>query len=174
MADRGEDTQRLAIRAAKPLDVPALKTFFEEAWNEAGPDALGFTGATEEAIHDIASKRSLHSLVARTDRHVVVALKGGRVLGFSALKALGPGVAELSGIVVLESATGKGIGTRLLRKSGMIARKKGYERIIVKTETNNERAINFYKKMGFSETKKVSEDIGKTKVKLLVLEETIS
>jgi len=174
MADRGEDTQRLAVRAATPSDVPSLKTFFGEAWKEAGPDALGFTGATEEAIHDIASKRFLHSLIARTDRHVVVASKGGRVLGFCALKALGSGVAELSGIVVLESATGKGIGTRLLRRSGTIAKKRGYERIIVKTETNNKRAISFYKKMGFSETKKVSEDIGKAKVKLLVLEESIS
>lgn len=40
------------VRPARPNDVPKLSAFLIEAWKEAGPGALGFTGATEEAIRE--------------------------------------------------------------------------------------------------------------------------
>ena len=76
---------------------------------------------------------------------------------------------ELSGIVVLQSFAGRGVGTRLLRKASDAARKSGFRNMRVKTEQANERAIEFYKSNGFNETGRLTEKMGRVKVSLLAL-----
>jgi ribosomal protein S18 acetylase RimI-like enzyme len=77
--------------------------------------------------------------------------------------------AELSGIIVLESSTGKGIGTRLVRKTVEAARRRGFTSMLVKTEVINDRAIGFYRKAGFVESEKTVEKVGRTKVALRIM-----
>jgi len=156
----------LVIRPARPNDVSKLSAFFIEAWKEAGPGALGFTGATDEAIREIASEEFLKKRLATPTIQMMVAEEGRRIIGFSSVRRVEAGEAELSGIVVLESATGRGVGSRLLRKALDAARKRGFNSVRVKTEVTNERAINFYRKAGFTETGKAVERVGGARVAL--------
>lgn len=157
------------VRPARQNDVLKLSAFLVEAWREAGPGALGFTGATDEAIKEIASEEFLKKRIASPNVQMVVAEEEGRVIGFSSVRKVEAREAELSGIIVLENATGKGIGTRLIRKAAEGARKRGFTSMQVKTEVINDRAISFYKKAGFTESGRKVEKVGRTKVALQVL-----
>jgi len=160
----------VVIRPARRNDVSKLSAFFIEAWKEAGPSALGFTGATDEAIAAISSEEFLTRRLATPTIHMTVAEEGRSIIGFASVKRVGPREAELSAIVVLESATGRGVGTRLLRKAIDAARKRGFTSILVKTEVKNERAIRFYRNNGFTESGKALEKIGASKVSLRLME----
>jgi ribosomal protein S18 acetylase RimI-like enzyme len=159
----------VVVRPARLNDVSKLSAFLIEAWKEAGPGALGFTGATDEAIGEIASEEFLRKRLTSPTVYMVVAEEGERIIGFSSIRRVKEREAELSGIMVLESATGRGIGTRLLRKSLEAAKKRGFKTVFVKTEVVNDRAIGFYKKAGFTESGKTVEKVGRTKVALRIL-----
>lgn len=161
--------RRLEVRPARPNDVSKLSAFFLEAWRQAGPGALGFAGATDESVSEIASEKFLRSRIASPVTQIVVAESGGRIVGFASVRRLERGDGELSAMVVLESETGKGIGTRLIRKSLESAKRRGCRSLVVKTEESNGRAIRFYKSAGFIEAGKVQEKIGRTKVSLELL-----
>ena len=157
------------IRPPRQNDVSKLSAFFVEAWKEAGPGALGFSGATNEAISEIASEEFLRKRLATPTIQMMVAEEGRRIIGFSSVRRVDAREAELSAIVVLESATGKGVGSRLLRKALDAARKRGFNSVSVKTEMTNERAISFYRKAGFTESGKAVERVGGTRVALRFL-----
>jgi len=111
---------------------------------------MGFSGATDEAIREIASPEFLEKRLASPNARLIVAEEAREVVGFASIRFARE--AELSGLVVLQKAAGRGIGTRLLRKAVDAARKRGFYRLSVKTETANARAIGFYKKAGFTES----------------------
>jgi len=157
------------VRIAREGDAVALGAFFLRSWNEAGPDALGFTGADDEAIKEIASEAFLTSTLSSPNTKILVAERQRRVLGFASIKKVGQREAELSGVVVLESETGHGLGTRLVRKACSAALSMGFSTLTVKTETFNARAIGFYRKSGFVEVKRATEKVGKRRIPLMIL-----
>ena len=164
---------RVAIRTAKGDDAKALGGFFLHAWREAGPGSLGFTGATEDEIKEISSEEFLAQRLLDPKRRFVVAERGGEVLGFASVRCMGRGKGELSGVVVLESETGRGLGTKLVERACEEGTKLGIRRMVVKTEVFNERALEFYKKNGFIEVEKTTEKVGKTPVPTQVLERNL-
>ena len=155
-------------------DVGKLGSFLQEAWKEAGSGALGFTGATEDTIREIASEEFLRKRLTDPDVALYIAEEeGGRVVGFAATRRVNETTLELSGLIVLQTQAGRGIGTRLAEKAASDARLAGYRRLIVKTETGNQPALKFYKKLGLSETGTEEESVEGTKVSVVVLEKTL-
>jgi len=163
----------LVVRPARPNDISKLSVFFLEAWKESGPGALGFAGATDEAITEIASKEFLRKRLATPTIQMMVAEEGRRIIGFSSARRVGAREAELSGIVVLESVAGRGVGSALLRKALDAARRRGITSVLVKTEAANERAISFYRKAGFTESGKAVGRVGGTSVALRFMEKRL-
>ncbi len=159
----------MKVREAEQEDVESLIEFLRKAWNEAGPGALGWTGATEETMQHIASHGFLSNLLEREDTRVFIALDEGRTVGFSSNRRTGDELVELSGIVVLESMTGVGIGGRLLEHSIEAAKDDGYTKRVVKTESFNERAVNFYHRKGFRREATIEEEVEGSKVELVEL-----
>jgi ribosomal protein S18 acetylase RimI-like enzyme len=159
----------MMVREAEQEDIGSLIEFMHKAWREAGPGALGWTGATDETMRHIASRGFLSNLLGRDDTHVFIALNEGEVVGFSSNRRIGYELVELSGIVVLESMTGVGIGGRLLERSIDAARDDRYTKMTVKTESFNERAINFYLRNGFRREATVEEEVEGSKVELVEL-----
>jgi len=139
----------MEVRLATPGDIDAFRAFLLEAWRQAGPGALGWTGASDETISQIVSREYLSSVFGRPGTKVFIAMSGEGVVGFASNSKVDDEVIELSGIVVLESMTGRGVGTKLLEASVRAALSDGFNRILVKTEAFNDRAISFYKSKGF-------------------------
>lgn len=155
----------LAIRT----HIPALGTFLLKAWEEAGPAALGWTGATDETIREIASALFLEQLLTRGDSAVLVAVEGEEVVGFAVTRRMNDGNLELAGIIVLESRTGQGIGSALMTRAKEAAREAGFPRMVVRTESVNERAIAFYRRHGYEVVDVRKEGVRGREVDMAVL-----
>jgi len=161
-------------RKATLADVERLVAFFHEAWREAGQDrGLGFTGATEDTINEIASEEFLRKRLRNPEVNIYIVEELGRVLAFASTRKINDASAELSGIVVLESATGKGLGTKLVGKILSDVRDAGFRKIVVKTEAVNQRALGFYRKMGLTEVGRGTEQVEDTGVDVVILEKTL-
>ena len=148
---KGEPAAIRVIEAAEQ-DISAISDFFWEMWREAGPDAPGFTGATEGVIAEISAAEAIRPRVGGPERRMHIAYEHDRVVGFAATKTIDEATIELAGIVVLATMTGRGIGTPLVAAAVESARSEGYVSITVSTETDNNNAIAFYQARGFSQT----------------------
>ena len=73
----------ISIKEVTQDNIPALKHFILQAWREAGPDALGWTGATDEQISELTSDVFLISLINRSDVTIFLALTNNKVVGFA-------------------------------------------------------------------------------------------
>jgi ribosomal protein S18 acetylase RimI-like enzyme len=149
--------------------IRALGKFVLDAWKRAGPQALGWTGATEDTIHEISSEEYLKGLVSDPKLQFYVSEDNGEITGFAATKVQDGSTMELAGIVVRDDLLGKGIGSLLISKCIDSARDAGFTSMVVKTESSNERAISFYMKRGFVRIGNVVETVENSKVDLAML-----
>jgi ribosomal protein S18 acetylase RimI-like enzyme len=159
----------MKVREAMLGDEANLSSFLKEAWKEAGPRAPGFTGATDKTIEEISSIDFLKKLLVDQKTRIFVAEDEDRIVGFASTKEDGNNYVELSGIIVLESKTGLGVGKQLLEAARSSAALLGVSKMIVKTEVFNDRAIWFYKRMGFTEMDRTTEEVEGILVDLLFL-----
>lgn len=150
-------------------DIPLLKSFVLEAWRLAGSSALGWTGATDENIAEIASDSFLRGLIGNPNLKVFISKIGEEVVGFCAIRKIDCQSLELAGIIVREDQTGKGIGNQLLENAKKEAAESGFTTMLVKTEPTNKRALSFYRSKGFTEQEQVLEKLNGTEVNLTVL-----
>jgi ribosomal protein S18 acetylase RimI-like enzyme len=141
--------QGIHVVEAGAADVDAIGTLFWRMWDEAGPDAPGFAGATEEVIAEIAQPDAIRARIGGPERHMFVAYIEDSAVGFAATRTIDTEQVELAGIVVLQSMLGHGIGTPLVAAAVAAARERGFERMSVSTEVDNQRAIGFYEARGF-------------------------
>jgi ribosomal protein S18 acetylase RimI-like enzyme len=150
-------------------DIPRLRLFVLEAWRLAGPSALGWTGATDENIEEIASESFLQRFTGNPDLRVFISKKGEKIVGFCAIRKTDDRTVELAGIVVRQDQVGKGIGTELFEMARKEAVKSRFTIMLVKTEPTNEKALCFYRSKGFVEQGQIAEEISEAKVNLTVL-----
>ena len=128
--------QGVAIRAAKPEDVVALRDLYrrsslsndgDRASLLAHPEALDFPG------------------LSVLDGHTRVAIDGERIVGFATVRLHGA-LGELDDLFVDPAWMRRGIGRRLIIDAATVARSDGIARIEV---TANTHALDFYNAVGF-------------------------
>jgi ribosomal protein S18 acetylase RimI-like enzyme len=163
-------TGSVAVREATTGQVAAIADFFHEAWRQAGPEAPGFAGATEEVIAEIAAPGAIAARIGGPERRMFIAMVGDQVVGFAATRRLTSDVIELSGVVVLQSLIGSGIGSELFQAAVDSARSNAFRRMTVSTETDNERALRFYARCGFVATGQSTTDAAGTDIRVWNLE----
>lgn len=146
-----------------------LKTFILKAWQLAGPSALGWTGATDENIKDIASDCFLQNLVNNTNVKVFVSKTGNKVIGFCVIRKIDCQTVELAGIIIHQEQQGKGVGSKLFETARKKAVDLGFSTMEVKTESMNKRALSFYKARKFVEQEQVVEELNNAKTNLTML-----
>ena len=162
-------SHRPTVIRAQPADVPRVATFLRDAWKDAGPGAPGWSGASEVTIREISSTSFLDALVAKSRTSLFLCEHGGRVVGMCVLRPRDETVAEIAGILVLQGEVGRGIGSLLLAEGLDWARGQGFRRALVKTESDNERALAIYRARGFTEQERAVEEVQGAPVSLTVL-----
>ena len=135
----------MEIRQASSTDIPQLcvllnSLFTQEA--EFSPDterqAIGLGAIIEgDGIGDI-----------------LVAVEAGEIIGmvnllYTISTALGSRVAILEDMIIAPAFRGLGMGSLLLQQAIDFAKNKGCKRITLLTDSDNERAQQFYQKHGF-------------------------
>ena len=163
----------IRVSEARNEDIEEISCFLLKSWREVGQGALGWTGATEEKIKHISSTDFLSNLIEDRDNRFFIAWIGDEVVGFSLNKKINDFDVELSGIVVRESVTGKGIGSMLIESSIEAAKEDGYESMVVKTEAYNQRSIGFYEKHGFVLAEKGVEKVDETPIDVAILNKSL-
>lgn len=161
-SDRGS----LAVREASGEDVEAFAEFLTAAWQQSGPDAPGFAGATDEVIAELVTRDALLERIGGSDRRMFLAWEGGRVVGFAAMKRIDVETVELAGIIVLPSCAGRGVGTALVDEALRRGRDERYRTVIVRTETTNQAARAFYEARGFELGEITVERVGDVSVQV--------
>ncbi len=161
--------QDVAVREAAEADIPAISALFVEMWREAGPDAPGFAGATEEVIAEIAQPEAIRARIGGPERRMFLAHTADSLAGFAATRVVDEAEVELAGIVVLARMHGRGIGRPLVAAAVEAAVDQGYRRMTVSTERSNERAIGFYEACGFRFVRHSTATVEGTAVELVVL-----
>ena len=82
-------------------------------------------------------------MIAREGTRIFLAYTRNEVIGFATNTNVNDETIELSGIIVLESMTGHGVGTALLQSAISRAKSDGASYLVVQTEQTNKRAIQF-------------------------------
>jgi ribosomal protein S18 acetylase RimI-like enzyme len=147
-------------------DVKAIREFFLAAWRQAGPEALGWAGATESNVQEISSEGFISSLLSKPETKMFAFSQEGRIVGIAVNRKVDESTVELAGIIVQQDAIGKGIGTALLKSAIASAKELGFLSMRAKTEANNQNAISFYRKNGFTECGIGEEDVDGKAVKV--------
>ncbi len=93
---------------------------------------------------------SLPGIYGPPGGELLLAKRGDHVLGCIALKALGPGVAEIKRLFVRPKARGAGVGKALVMAAITAARERGYGEIKLDTLPEMTSAIALYKGFGFA------------------------
>ncbi len=163
----------IGIREAGAADVAAIGSFFLEVWRQSGPDAPGFTGATEEIIAEIAAPDAIRARIGGPDRRMFLAYEGDSVVRFAATRVIDDNEIELAGVIVLHSMIGHGVGTPLVEAAMKSARSSGHRVMKVSTETDNARALRFYQSRGFRICGESTEDVEGTAVAVVELERSL-
>ncbi len=100
-------------------------------------------------------KRYIKWLFKRDKNGFFVAKDGEKIIGFVACDANWNGIGAIHEIVVRKEYQGRGIGKKLMEKC-LAYLSKYVDKIELYVGSENERAINFYKKFGF----KIVHDFG--------------
>lgn len=140
-----------------------------DAWKRAGPQALGWTGATEDTIHEISSEKYLIELASDSRLKFFVSEENGEITGLAVNRVKDDSTMELAGIIVRDDLLGRGIGSLLISRCIDSARDAGFASMVVKTEMSNDRAISFYMKRGFVRIGNALETVGNSKIDLAML-----
>ena len=148
----------LEIRDASPDDAEAINTVLYEAWlatypnEEAGVTIEDIEDSYKDRFSDERLKKSRERLtnLPENERRLV-AVSGDRVIGVArVIREEGNG--KLQTLYVLPEYQGKGVGTALWEE-GKRFFDPGQD-IYLEVADYNENAINFYKRLGFTETGK--------------------
>jgi GNAT superfamily N-acetyltransferase len=163
-------TAAAVTREATADDVAAIGDFFREAWRQAGPDAPGFAGATADVIAEIAAPEAIATRIGGPVRRMFIACENERIVGFAATRRLTREAIELAGVVVLQSLVGGGVGSALFEAAADSARRNGFRRMTVSTEVDNDRALRFYERCGFSVAGRSTTNAAGTSIEVCNLE----
>jgi len=161
------------VTEAGVADAEAISEFFWEAWREAGPGAPGWAGADPEVVAAIAAPEAIAARVGGPEHRMFLAWDGDRVVGFAATRRIDAETIELAGVIVLASMVGHRIGTPLLDAAVRAATRLGYSRMVVSTETDNDRALGFYEARSFVRTGSERRSVEGTDVEVALLERTL-
>jgi len=141
--------------------------FMRAAYSQGGPMALGNSGASEKVLDELTSEKTAKYLLSK--QKVLLAKQAGMTFGLAAWRKLDSERAEIAGILVLEPAKGKGVGSALLERALKDVAAEGFQAIIVKTEASNDVALKFYQKFGFEEAGELDEKLESGTVRCTLL-----
>jgi putative acetyltransferase len=139
--------------ACDSSDIDVARRLFR-AYADSLPFSLDFQGfATELA--------GLPGPYSPPEGCLLIARRGGAVVGVVGLKPLEPGIAEIKRLYVVSEARGAGLGRALAERAIAEAWAKGYERVRLDThQPSMAAAIALYRDLGFVEIAPYGPDLG--------------
>jgi putative acetyltransferase len=149
------------IRRIKPHEVP----FAKELIYRVAHQVFQNTRPLEESIAFFESQGALNDMddIQQTyfekDGNFLVMTDDDRMIGTGAIRKLDNTICELKRVWLLFEYHGKGLGYRMIQELLRFAREKGYQRIRLETDRDNQsRAYELYKRLGFYEIPRYNDN----------------
>lgn len=135
------------IRKATLADEEAVAVLIRELG-----DAIGVTGD----VNPVSWYSTLRKMIASPEWTFLVAEEGNKKTGLLILLILpslyhGGYFAAITELIVSNRFQGKGIGAMLVEEAKRMARSMGCAELDVSVEVENEKAVGFYRKLGFEQ-----------------------
>lgn len=148
------------IRPLAKEELPKVQSIAHRTW----PSTFANILSPEQIEYMLNWMYSLEMLESQVDnRHIfLLAEEEGKELGFAGFElnySEGP-KAKLHKIYLLPEAQGKGAGKALILEVADRARKAGQKSLLLNVNKYNQKAIDFYSRIGFNEIYKEVIDIG--------------
>jgi len=151
----------IEIRPIQPQEIPEAKyVIFTVAFELfKGADTLEESIANFSAQGKLAEMNNVQKNYFDNGGTFLVIVDDGRIIGTGAIRYLEEDVCELKRLWLLSEYHGQGLGYRMMQKLLKIARDKSYK--IMRLETDKifqQRAVDFYKRLGFYEIPRYGDD----------------
>ena len=111
-----------------------------------------FPEASAEAEATYGGFAGVDAFVGRRAVATVLVSEDGRPLGVGSLRTaprLGPEVGEVSKVFVVPEARGRGVARLVMAELEAIARRQGFDRLVLDTNRGNLAAVALYENLGF-------------------------
>jgi ribosomal protein S18 acetylase RimI-like enzyme len=151
------EVPEITFRLGEPADALCLGVLATQVFLDTYATE-GIRPSVAREVLEHLSTDALSSLLADPATVFIIAEAAGHMIGFAqitlgATHALaGPEAsAELSRLYIHESATGKGLGTRLLRRAESLVAERGVAALWLTAWAENQRALAFYSSRGYED-----------------------
>lgn len=151
----------IAIRRIEPHEVPFAKELIYRVAHQVFQD----TRALEESIAFYESRGQLHDMddVQQTyfenQGTFLVMTDEEQIIATGAIRKIDDKVCELKRVWLLFDYHGRGLGYRMIQELLAFAREKGYRRVRLETDRDDQRrAYQLYKRLGFYEIPRYSDN----------------
>ena len=153
----------ITIQPLEPHQIPEVKNLIARV----ARNIFGWESPVEELLQLADKDHEFHDIDEAGDHYFgnqgifLVAMDGERVVGSGAARRTDDDSCELKRMWLLEEYHGHGIGYRMIQELFAFARWAGYSRMELNTSVHQERAIQFYLRVGFEliETDEETGDI---------------
>jgi len=151
----------IKIRRIEPHEVVVAKERIYRVAHQVFHD----TRALEESIAFYESQGELHDMdnlqkdYFDSNGVFLVMTDEDQIIGTGAIRKIDTDICELKRLWLLSEYHGKGLGYRMMQELFAFAREKKYQRMWLETDRNHQnRAFNFYKRLGFDEIPRYSDN----------------
>jgi putative acetyltransferase len=158
---RQENTSMITIRHIEPHEVPIAKDLIYRVAHQVFRD----TRPLEESVAFYEARGQLHDMdnvqqaYFEDDGLFLVMTDEDRIIGTGAIYKIDHTICELKRVWLLFEYHGRGLGYRMVQELLAFAREKGYQRIRLETDRDDQsRAYALYKRLGFYEIPRYSEN----------------
>ena len=151
----------IKIRRIEPHEVVVAKELIYRVAHQVFHD----TRALEESIAFYESQGELHDMdnlqkdYFDSNGVFLVMTDEDQIIGTGAIRKIDTDICELKRLWLLSEYHGKGLGYRMMQELFAFAREMKYQRMWLETDRNHQnRAFNFYKRLGFDEIPRYSDN----------------
>ncbi len=173
MEPENQTAPEVEIRKMEPEEAAGIERVAQDIWRTVYPGLitpeqidymLGWMYAPDKLAREMVSEGVTY-LGLFLDGEMVgfsaVGPEGGEEGGTSAADFSGKGTGAFLHKLYLHPAWhGKGLGSRLMKKTEALALEKGWKHIRLRVNRNNESAIRVYERNGYRKLEEVCSDIG--------------
>ena len=150
-------TEKLNIRRAKESDIPLIRDLSEKIWPQTYETILS-TAQIDHMMNMMYSEGALKDQLRQNNEFVIVN-DGRDPVGFASFGLETPGIYKLHKIYILPNMQKKGVGRFVIDQISGAMKRKGAFTLRLNVNRNN-KAVEFYQKMGFEIISEVDIDIG--------------
>ncbi|MBL0270457.1 MAG: GNAT family N-acetyltransferase [Chitinophagaceae bacterium] len=147
----------LSLRRAYEKDIPLIRNMSMEVWPQTystilTPDQISYM------LEMMYSEQSLSKQMKEQHEFIIVN-DGTDPVGFASFSLQSPGIYKLHKIYMLPSMQGKGAGKFVINEILKAIHRKGGQALQLNVNRNN-KAVDFYKKIGFDIIREEDINIG--------------